>query len=358
MKKLLVILLSATLLLTCGCSMNGPEVEVDVEKVVHVYIEPDTLPEGMMEKFTAQTGIRVKLYDLTNEQAMLGKLKTGYSPFDIIIGNNVMLEHVGAEGNLLQKLDTKKLSNIGGIRMDASKAVPENLQGYLLPYTRTYAVLLHDVYATQTPVTSYSSMWSPMLKGKINIPKDAHLMSAVALKARGYSINSTDKAQLKGAEESLCALNENAYSHNSDTAAMDVAEGKGNLSVVWAKDAQAAYEMNQGLEVLYPREGCIMQATCIAMPATAPNPEYAYQLIDYLLQAENCAAISAHTGTESLHTDISAYTDVEYEKSIAMHIAQKADAGNEYLHYVTDKKTYENIWNAFVHTRSATEEVQ
>ncbi len=357
MRKLFVILLAAALLLTCGCNpFEKPPAEAP-EKVVHLYAEPNIIPASVLESFSAQTGIRVKTYDLTDEDVMLGKLKTGVSPFDLLIGNNVMLERVAAEGKLLQTLDTAKLSNIGFFDTEAKAALPATAQDYLLPYTRTYAVLLHDVLKTQTPVTAYSSLWTPAFKDKINVAQNAHLMCAVALKSRGYSVNTKDAMQLKDAQDSLCALKENTYTHTSSTPGLDVAGGKGNLSVVWAKDAQAAYAGNQSLEVLYPREGCIMQTTCMAMPSTAPNAAYAYQLIDFLLQGESCAAVSAYTQTESLRTDIAAYADEAYAQSVAVRMATKENMGNEYLHYVANAETYNKIWDAFVQTPKTTQEV-
>lgn len=357
MRKFFVVLLAAALLLTCGCDLSEPAQDAAAEKVVHLYAEPGILPDGLTESFTAQTGIRVKIYDLTDEEALVGKLATGVSPFDLILANNLTLERVAAEEKLLQPLETESLSNIGFMNGDARAALPESARDYLLPYTRDYAVLVHDVAMTQTPVTAYSSLWTPTLKEKINICQDARLMSAVALKARGYSVNTTDEMQLNAAQESLCALKDNAYTHRSTTPGTDVATGKGNLSVVWTKEAQEAYAANQYLEVLYPREGCIMKMTCMAMPATAKNRAYAYQLMDFLLRGESCAAVGAYTQTESLRTDIAAYADAAYLGSIAVHMAEKPNVGNEYLHYVASKDVYNEIWTAFVQTPKTAEVV-
>lgn len=347
MRKFLAILLSAVLLCFGGCA-NEQKQEEATEMVVNLYAAPGTIPESVLQEFTKGTGIFVKCYNLDNEEEALKKLGTGISPFDLIFANNLFMERAVAQG-VLQEIDTDAVPNQNQILPEAKALLTPESSAYMLPYTRTCAVLLHNVGYTRAPVVSYSSLWSPHMAGKVSVLPEARLMTSVALKANGLSVNATSEPELQRAQEVLCALAPNVYDYKSEEPGEGVAAGLSGLSVVWAKDADTAYAKNDALEVLYPDEGAIVKMNCMAISATAPHKRAAYLLMDYLLRAENSMAVSKHLQEESLHIAGAELQDPDYESMVAVHMAKKYEGtAVECLHYVMPEEKYTEVWKAVV----------
>ena len=356
MRKVLVFILVVVILSACGCEFIKKMPETPVEEVVHLYAEPEAVPQSILEAFTAQTGIKVKCYKLTDLERAHRKIATGVSPFDLVLADNVTLERM-AEADLLQTIDMQKLSNAGLIKPGAKTLLAPYAQDKIMPYSRTCAVLVHDVARTLTPVIAYSSLWGYGFANAVNVPADARLMSAVALKARAYSVNTAVETQLKETRESLCALKNNTFSNVSKTPHLDVAAGQGALTVAWAKDAQDAKNANPNLEVLYPAEGAIIKLTGFALPKSAPHTQNAYELLNFLLRGENNAAISMNLQEESLHTQIADYTGESYTNMLAVHMAGKYVSGVECLQYTGLQDTYNSIWEDYLKASEETDDL-
>ncbi len=349
MRKLTAVFLAVLLCFSCfGCNANQ-EKQAN-EALVHIYAAPNTIPEDILTAFTAQTGIQVKCSVLKNEDTAIKKLAMGMSPFDLIIADNLFMERA-AQAGVLQSVNRSKAPG-------SAQLLNVEANEYILPYTRTCAVLLHNVVYTQAPVVSYASLWSPHMRGKLSLLPDARLMSAVALKSRGLSVNAAGDKELKAAQAALVELKPNVYSANNEMPGSEIAEGRSGLGVVWAKDAQDAYASNAALEILYPDEGAIVKMTCMGISATAKHTEETYRFIEYLLQPENCLKISKHLQEESLHTGVADLADAAYGEMFAVYMAAKYDEKTECLHYVATQENYTEIWDAFLKTEEKKEEAE
>lgn len=344
MRKRIAILLAAVLLCLSVFGCTDTQEKQAEEPIVHLYTAPNTIPEEVLAAFTAQTGIQVKCHTISNEDVALKKLGMGME-FDLIIAENSFMERA-AQAGVLQKLDRARVEGCQQLLPEGTELLPADAREYILPYTRTCALLLHNVAYTQAPVLSYASLWSSHMRAKLSVLPDARLMSAVALKSQGLSANATGEKELQAAEQALSALKPNVYSMHAEVPGDEIAAGQSGLSVVWARDAQAAYAKNEALEILYPSEGAIVKMTCMGISTTSVYTEEAYRLIDYLLQPENSLKVSKHLGEESLHSGVAALADVEYEALFAVYMAAKYDAKIECLHYAAPQERYTKLWKA------------
>ena len=354
MRKLFLVALATILLLSCGCSFTVKQEEAEKPETVGLYMQEGFIPEEILAAFTKETGIKVKCYNLSDAKVVQKKLETGISPFDLIIGDNIMLESLSAEADVLHTVDASKLSNYSQVSAH-TKALPEYAREYAIPYMRTCTVFVHDVMTTRAPITSYASMWAPYFKERISVAEAPRLMTSIALKSKGHPINTTEAALLDDAKNTLCALKYNTYTISSTSPAQDVANGISSLAVVWAQDAGAAKQKKPALEILYPSDGALMQMTCMMISKTAPNMENAYLLADYLLRADNSVQACMATKMESLNAEAAEDANDAYLSMPAVHMGKKHDATAEYLHYVADTEIYDEIWNAFAKTQKTRE---
>ena len=81
------------------------------DEVVDVYNWPDYMPEGVLEDFTRETGIKVNYSIFNNNEIMYTKLKLlkgrGY---DVLVPSTYMIERLQKD-RLLQPIDKTLISN-------------------------------------------------------------------------------------------------------------------------------------------------------------------------------------------------------------------------------------------------------
>src|SRR6188474_1890222 len=119
----LVSLLAATALVGCGKKEEAPPADAAAggaaapaaagaeEKVVNVYNWSDYIDPAMLEKFTAETGIKVNYDVFDSNEVLETKLLAGRTGYDIVVPSASFLERQIKAG-VFQKLDKTKLPNL------------------------------------------------------------------------------------------------------------------------------------------------------------------------------------------------------------------------------------------------------
>lgn len=107
---ILGIFLTLVLMLPAQAAGTGSNTAIAEETVI-VYNWSDYIPEGVLEDFTRETGIKVEYLTYKNNEIMYTKLKLlkgrGY---DVLIPSTYMVERLRKDG-LLQPLNKTLLSN-------------------------------------------------------------------------------------------------------------------------------------------------------------------------------------------------------------------------------------------------------
>ncbi|MDA0710255.1 MAG: spermidine/putrescine ABC transporter substrate-binding protein, partial [bacterium] len=122
----------------------------------------------------------------------------------------------------------------------------------------------------------------------------------VALVYLGYSSNTSDPEQVKKAGKLLIKAKKSANAQGFEGGVGGknrVASGAIDMAVVWNGDALRAISEDEKDQFAYvvPREGSIVWADVMAIPAKAPNSAGAHTFINYILDAEVGAKLSAYT---------------------------------------------------------------
>ncbi|HLB85007.1 MAG TPA: extracellular solute-binding protein, partial [Steroidobacteraceae bacterium] len=114
----LVSLLAATSLAGCGKKAEEaatPEaaqapVAAGEEQVVNVYNWSDYIDPAMLEKFTAETGIKVNYDVFDSNEVLETKLLAGNTGYDVVVPSASFMERQIKAG-VFRKLDRSKLPN-------------------------------------------------------------------------------------------------------------------------------------------------------------------------------------------------------------------------------------------------------
>ena len=286
MKKLFMALAFSLCLfgISGAAQAAGPE----EEKVLNVYAWSEYLPQESLNAFEEKYGIKVVYSTYDSNEAMYAKLKLlGGKGYDLVIPSTYFIGQMREEG-MLAKIDKSKLENF--------KYVKKNLLGlefdpgndYSVPYLWGSAgIQVNKKHIDPASITSWNDLTRPEFAGRILMPDDMRDALGIGLLALGYSSNSTNEAEIKAAYEWLTALKPNVrvFSSNNSTQPMAVEETW--IGAIWNGEAYLAWEENDNLEFIYPKEGGIVWIDSFVIPAGAEHPNNAHLFINFMLNAEN-----------------------------------------------------------------------
>jgi putrescine transport system substrate-binding protein len=299
-------------LAACGRKEDEPaagDAGAEREKVVNVYNWSDYVDPAVLEKFTAETGIRVRYDVFDSNEVLETKLLTGQSGYDVVVPSAYFLERQVKAG-VFRSLDKTKLPNLGNIDPDIARYAaahdPGNEHSVVYMWGTTgigYDATKVSAIMPDAPVDSWSLVFDPKVVSRfkdcgVSVLDDPTDMVATMLLWLGKDPNSQDEGDLKLAEEKLLAIRPFIRTIHSSQYIDDLANGEVCVVVGYSGDvlqaADRAEEAGKTHAIFYsiPKEGALMWFDTLAVPADAPHADNAHALIDYLMRPDVAAANS------------------------------------------------------------------
>ena len=298
----------------------------------------DYAPQPLIDRFEADTGIRLNVTTYSSNEDLLNKLKAagGGAGWDLASPSVAWVIAHTDNGNL-GALDESKLTSLGNIfpsMMENSKALGAVVDGkwHALPYDWGTEALAWNTEKTtlEYGVASFGDLWKPEYKGLMLCrQRSSMLCTGLWMERDGQLPEGTMK---------------NAY---DDEAAFDLGYGKAAEFVIankdqiinWWKgtaDTQSGFEQdgavigetwdgpifqlkNQGLPYMYmaPVEGALTWIDTIALTAKAQNIDQAYAFMNWVFQPEIGAIVSDNTGYNSVVKGFEQYVSEQFKKNFA-----------------------------------------
>jgi spermidine/putrescine-binding protein len=260
---------------------------------LNLFAWSEYLPQGVIDDFTAETGIQVNYEQYASNEEMLAKLTSGAAAYDLVQPSEYTVEAMIREG-LLQKLDKTKLANLGNIGPEyyGRSHDPELL--YSVPYMQGTVGIVVNTEKIQEPITSFAQVFSEKYKGRIVVLDDSREVVGWALNSLGLSSNDVTPETLEKVKPVLGKWLPLVKVYDSDSPKTALLGGDVDLGVVWS--GEAAILINEGggrFAYTLPSEGAHMFIDSLAIPTTAQNVPAAHLFIDYLLRPEVSVKISA-----------------------------------------------------------------
>ena len=287
------VLRSSVAVLTLGAMTSVAA--ADGQVVVYHWFE--YIPQELVDKFTAETGIDVVMDTYDSNEAMLASLKAGgMGTYDVSVPGDYMVKIMASEG-LLDTIAEGELANKGNI--SALWADPSFDPGrqHSIPYQwgSTSFAVNRDVYSGD--ISSTSILFNPPaeLQGKINVLDSQGEVMAMAALHMGIPQCSTDREQLKALNDMLQSAKQGWASFNSDTAKEVLVSGDAAAGMIYDGFSAKAREEGANVEYAFPKEGYIAWMDNVVLLKDAPNRENALKFMDFLLVPENAAALTNWT---------------------------------------------------------------
>lgn len=264
---------------------------------LYVYNWGEYIDETVIEEFEAETGIKVTYDHFETNEEMYPVIEAGAVNYDVVCPSDYMIQKM-AENGLLQEINFDNIPNIEHIDpayMEMSKSFdPENQ--YSVPYTWGTVGILYNsklIEEQGLPVPEkWSDLWNPAYAGEILMQDSVRDAFMVALKAKGYSMNTTDEAELQEAKQMLIDQKPLVQAYVIDQVRDKMIGGEAAIGVIYSGEILYIQEevANQGLdftlEYVIPEEGTNYWLDAWVIPTTSQNKENAEKWIDFLCRPD------------------------------------------------------------------------
>jgi spermidine/putrescine transport system substrate-binding protein len=276
----------AGLLVAAGCGKAKP--------VLSLYTWSDYIKPGLVRRFERERGCRVVMDTFESNEAMYAKLKAGASGYDLLTPSSYMVSLMHAQG-MLRQLDRALLPNLVHVDPDYLAIAVDGAMDHSVPYMLVVSGVAYLEGRVKDVVPSWRMFGREDLRGRMTMFNDMRETIGAALKALGYSINTTSPAELAEAEALLLEWKKNIAKFENEQYKIGLASGEFLLVHAWNGDIFQVRKENADVRFFVPEEGTIISCDDLVIPADAREPNLAHAFIDFLhdpaVAAENTAAV-------------------------------------------------------------------
>ena len=271
-----------SLLLGCGGGDNG--------KRLNVYIWTNYITRELLDQFTAQTGIRVKFDVYDSNEAVLEKLASGASDYDIVVPTDYMVCILARQG-LLVPLDHGKLPNLGNLTARFRNPPFDPGNAHSVPYLWGTTGFANNNAKVGATLDSWAAVFDGRWKGRILIHDDMRECFGAALRVQGHSANSTNATELAAARDLLLKQKPLVKTYNSSGFADILRSGDVWIAHGYNGELATPCDEDKNLAYVIPKEGCTVWVDNLCIPKSARHVEAAHAFINYMLEGRNIAAV-------------------------------------------------------------------
>ncbi|MEM8860653.1 MAG: spermidine/putrescine ABC transporter substrate-binding protein [Chloroflexota bacterium] len=376
-KKLTIvlILIAAMALAACGGGPGGPggpgaeggdggtavpAADDALAEELSVFNWADYIDDELLVQYEEQFGVTVIYDTYASNEDLLAKLQAGASGYDVIMPSDYMVAEMIAL-DLLTPIDADGFTNLSNMDPQFLDAPFDPGNGHCVPYqwgTTGIAYRAGNEYFEANPPTSWGALFDPEqlanYEGEINVLNDPRELPAAAAFYLGIDPNTEDADELAQIQDAILAAKPFWKTFNSeDYDDSLLIPDEVLISQSWSGDAAAAYYGTYDDEAedgnwyySIPEEGAIKWLDNMCIPATSERAGTAAHFINFLLGAEEGAAITNFTYYASPNQAAQEFILDEILEDESIFPSQAVQDKLTWIEQVSDDglKRYDELW--------------
>ncbi len=319
-------------------------------QTLHIYNWGEYTGENIISDFEEETGAKVVMENFDSNEQMYIKVANGES-FDLLVPSDYMIQRL-IEEDYLQKLDKSKLDcmdkladNVKGLPYD-----PDN--EYSVPYFWGTVGIVYDktkVDLADLEKEGYNIFLDEKYKGDIYLYDSERDSFMMALKALGYSMNTTNESEIQEAYDWLVQCVQTMKPEIvTDEIIDNMAQGRKALGLIYSGDAAYVMSENEDMGFYLPTEGTNLWSDAMVIPKNAKNPELAHAFINFASDYEGAYDNSSYVGYTSANKEVmeDLYGEGGEYEGIDAYMPRVGYEKDEVFVYNEDtKKIISNLWS-------------
>lgn len=341
LKWILCIVLAAALLTACSGGQNGSA------GTLKVYNAGEYIKQSLIQDFEKKFNCKVVYETFESNEMMYTKLSSGES-YDIIIPSDYMIERLIKEG-YVQALDWEKLPNKEGLLRQVMDMPYDPGNQYSAPYFWGTVGILYDktVVDEADLADGWNLLKNEKYKGNLYMYDSERDAFMIALKALGYSMNTTDRDEIDKAYEWLVSQQETMEPiYAGDDVIDNMISGNKAMAVVYSGDAAYIMSENENMAYFTPEEGTNLWYDGMVVTKDCENTDLAHEFINFMLDEDAALQNTEEVGYSSpVKTVFEEMQSTIYE-GISAYVPDTDNPNNEVFRYQEPeiKKIYADLW--------------
>lgn len=312
---------------------------------LHVYTWADYVKPEVVARFEKEHGCKIVIDTFDSNESMYAKLKAGASGYDIVTPSSYQVAIMAEQGMLLD-LDHALLPNVKNVDAEYLTLAIDSAMAHSVPYMLTNTGIAYLKSKVTDPKPTWAMLDRTDLKGRMTMLNDMRETIGAALKFLGFSLNTTDDAQLAAARDVVIRWKKNLAKFENEQYKGGIASGEFLLVHGYSGDLLQAQSENEDIAFLAPAEGLSIACDDLVILKDSKRVKLAHEFINFLhepaVAAENSEFISY------LCPNAAAYTllPTEFMNNPAVRLSPEVRAKCEVIRDLgADNAKYTKVWD-------------
>lgn len=276
-------------------------------QTLHVYNWGEYTGENIISGFEELTGAKVIMDNFDSNEQMYIKVANG-DAYDVLVPSDYMIQRMMQE-KMLQKLEPETRKECLGELADAIKGLPYDPKNeYSIPYFWGTVGIVYDktkVSEEDLEKDGWDIFLDQKFKGDIYLYDSERDSFMMALKALGYSMNTTSQDELNDAYNWLIQCVQTMDPEIvTDEIIDNMAQARKALGLIYSGDSAYVMSENENMGFYMPKSGTNLWSDAMVIPKNAKNPKLANEFIRYITSYDAAMDNSSYVGYTSPNKEV------------------------------------------------------
>ena len=296
MKKTLSLVICLVMVLGCFSGCRQADVQTGDQITLNVYNWGQYISDGsddcldVIAAFEeAYPHIKVNYSTYDSNEVMYTKLAGGGITVDVIIPSDYMIARM-IEENMLLELNFDNIPNYQHVDDSFKNTIYDPDNKYSVPYAwGTVGIVYNTKYVDEADLTGWDLLWNEKYDDKILMYDNSRDAFGIAQLMLGYSLNTTDAAELKACADLLAQQKPYVQQYVMDQIFELMENEEAWIAPCYAGDYVTMADGNEDLAFYRPQEGFNLFIDAMCIPTCAQQKEAAELFINFLCEPEIAA---------------------------------------------------------------------
>lgn len=292
---------------------------------------------SVIKAFEEEYHCKIIYETFDSNESMYTKLLGG-NEYDVLVPSEYMIQRMMKE-ELLAEIDWSMITNKDSLDENVMYQDFDKENKYWVPYFCGNVGILYDKRKVDKKdlKEGWAILRNTKYKGDIYMYDSERDSMMVALKALGYSMNTTNRKQIKKAYDWLIEQRATMKpTYVGDDSIDNMMNGQKAMCVMYSGDAAAVIAENEHMDFYMPKEGTNYWFDGFVITQSSSKKELAHEFINYMISDENAYKNTVEVGylTTNKHAATKARKE-EFDGNIAYEL--RIDKNDECFNYQDNK---------------------